>query len=30
MMERWDNWESDMVWKDVDLLLNEFAFNPAV
>ncbi|CAR27571.1 ZYRO0D01650p [Zygosaccharomyces rouxii] len=30
MMEHWDNWESDMVWKDVDLLLNEFAFNPAV
>lgn len=30
VMEHWDNWESDMVWKDVDLLLNEFAFNPAV
>lgn len=30
MMDHWDNWESDMVWKDVDLLMNEFAFNPAV
>lgn len=30
MMEHWDNWESDMVWKDVDLLMNEFAFNPTV
>lgn len=29
-MEHWDNWESDMVWKDVDLLMNEFAFNPTV
>ncbi|SJM88220.1 probable Regulatory protein LEU3 [Zygosaccharomyces bailii] len=30
VMDHWDNWESDMVWKDVDLLMNEFAFNPAV
>ncbi|CAR24548.1 leucine-responsive transcriptional regulator LEU3 [Lachancea thermotolerans CBS 6340] len=29
-MEHWDNWESDMVWKDVDILMNEFAFNPTV
>ncbi|CCH61831.1 hypothetical protein TBLA_0F02920 [Henningerozyma blattae CBS 6284] len=27
-MKTWDNWESEMVWKDVDLLMNEFAFNP--
>lgn len=30
MLESWDNWESDMVWKDVDILMNEFAFNPSV
>lgn len=30
MMGSWDNWESDLVWKDVDLLMNEFAFNPAI
>lgn len=30
VMDHWDNWESDMVWKDVDLLMNEFAFNPGV
>lgn len=28
LMEHWDNWESDSVWKDVDILMNEFAFNP--
>lgn len=26
----WDNWQSDTVWKDVDTLLNEFAFNSAL
>lgn len=30
LMEHWDNWESDSVWKDVDILMNEFAFNPTV
>lgn len=25
-----DNWDSEMVWKDVDILMNEFAFNPTV
>lgn len=30
LLENWDNWESDSVWKDVDILMNEFAFNPAV
>lgn len=29
-MANWDNWESDMVWKDVDILMNEFAFNPTL
>ncbi|SCU77483.1 LADA_0A00694g1_1 [Lachancea dasiensis] len=29
-MDHWDNWESDTVWKDVDILMNEFAFNPTV
>ncbi|SCV06214.1 LANO_0H24608g1_1 [Lachancea nothofagi CBS 11611] len=29
-MEHWDNWESDTVWKDVDILMNEFAFNPTL
>ncbi|SCU85245.1 LAME_0D00650g1_1 [Lachancea meyersii CBS 8951] len=29
-LDRWDNWESDSVWKDVDILMNEFAFNPTV
>ncbi|CAB4255607.1 similar to Saccharomyces cerevisiae YLR451W LEU3 Zinc-finger transcription factor that regulates genes involved in branched chain amino acid biosynthesis and ammonia assimilation [Maudiozyma barnettii] len=28
IMANWDNWQSDMVWKDVDILMNEFAFNP--
>lgn len=28
IIDHWDNWESDTVWKDVDLLMNEFAFNP--
>lgn len=28
--EHWDNWESDSVWRDVDILMNEFAFNPTV
>lgn len=28
--EQWDNWESDSVWRDVDILMNEFAFNPTV
>ena len=28
--EQWDNWESDLVWKDVDILMNEFAFNPTL
>ncbi|CCF55753.1 hypothetical protein KAFR_0A03180 [Kazachstania africana CBS 2517] len=30
IMVNWDNWESDMVWKDVDILMNEFAFNPTL
>ncbi|EJS42644.1 leu3p [Saccharomyces arboricola H-6] len=30
IMANWDNWESDMVWRDVDILMNEFAFNPKV
>lgn len=30
IMAGWDNWESDMVWRDVDILMNEFAFNPKV
>ncbi|KAL3237622.1 leucine-responsive transcriptional regulator LEU3 [Nakaseomyces bracarensis] len=30
IMANWDNWESDMVWKDVDILMNEFAFNPTL
>ncbi|CCD26936.1 uncharacterized protein NDAI_0J00440 [Naumovozyma dairenensis CBS 421] len=30
MMDSWDNWESESVWKDVDLLMNEFAFNPTM
>ncbi|CCE63874.1 hypothetical protein TPHA_0G00380 [Tetrapisispora phaffii CBS 4417] len=30
VMGNWDNWESDLVWKDVDLLMNEFAFDPSV
>ena len=30
LTERWDNWESDLVWKDVDILMNEFAFNPTL
>ncbi|CAI4658244.1 AIE_G0038990.mRNA.1.CDS.1 [Saccharomyces cerevisiae] len=30
IMASWDNWESDMVWRDVDILMNEFAFNPKV
>ncbi|CEP60763.1 leucine-responsive transcriptional regulator LEU3 LALA0_S01e18382g [Lachancea lanzarotensis] len=29
-LDRWDNWESDSVWKDVDILMNEFAFNPTL
>ncbi|CCK70262.1 leucine-responsive transcriptional regulator LEU3 KNAG_0D05240 [Huiozyma naganishii CBS 8797] len=29
-MVSWDNWQSDVVWKDVDILMNEFAFNPTV
>ncbi|SCV02115.1 LAMI_0G16028g1_1 [Lachancea mirantina] len=29
-VEHWENWESDLVWKDVDILMNEFAFNPTV
>lgn len=29
-MEQWDNWESDAIWKDVDSLLNDFAFNPTL
>lgn len=28
IMANWDNWRSDMVFKDVDFLMNEFAFNP--
>lgn len=28
IMANWDNWKSDMVWKDVDILMNGFAFNP--
>lgn len=30
IMANWDNWESDVVWKDVDILMNEFAFNPTL
>ncbi|CCK71034.1 uncharacterized protein KNAG_0F03720 [Huiozyma naganishii CBS 8797] len=30
MSDSWENWQSDMVWKDVDMLLNEFAFNPTL
>lgn len=29
LAEHWENWESDSVWRDVDILMNEFAFNPA-
>ncbi|AMD20380.1 HDL364Wp [Eremothecium sinecaudum] len=28
--DNWDNWESEIVFKDVDLLMAEFAFNPSV
>lgn len=28
ILKTWDNWESEMVWKDVDSLMNDFAFNP--
>lgn len=30
MIANFDNWDSEMVWKDVDILMNEFAFNPTV
>ncbi|AET41051.1 leucine-responsive transcriptional regulator LEU3 Ecym_7203 [Eremothecium cymbalariae DBVPG len=33
LLDNWDNresWESDVVFKDVDLLMAEFAFNPSV
>ncbi|EDO15675.1 hypothetical protein Kpol_1008p13 [Vanderwaltozyma polyspora DSM 70294] len=30
IMGSWDNWESDLVWKDVDMLMNEFAFYPSL
>ena len=26
----WENWDSDVIWQDVDLLMNEFAFNPSL
>ncbi|AAS50946.2 ABR174Wp [Eremothecium gossypii ATCC 10895] len=26
----WDEWESDLIFKDVGILMNEFAFNPEV
>ncbi|CCD24336.1 leucine-responsive transcriptional regulator LEU3 NDAI_0D00220 [Naumovozyma dairenensis CBS 421] len=30
LITNFDNWDSDLVWKDVDILMNEFAFNPTV
>lgn len=30
IIANFDNWDSEMVWKDVDILMNEFAFNPTV
>lgn len=30
IVTNWENWDSELVWKDVDLLLNDFAFNPTL